>query len=319
MPPTPIGPATAEPATAPDPAATAALLAAAEEADGYPSLSDRARYLLEARRDHTAVLCTSRDPATGALAGIAVLDRSEGTWSLETVVGPVHRSERHFAHLLTAALDAAASRGGGRIGAWHRGADDGGLEALDRAGLRPERTLLQLRAPLDSSNRSLARTSAPRVEVRAFRPGVDDAAWLEANRRAFAGHPDQADWSADDFEHRKQEPWFDPGGFLLHTVGDRIAAFCWTKVHRHPPLGEIYVIGVDPDHRGRKLGLALAVAGLGHLAAQGIAVAMLYVEATNEPALALYRSLGFREHHRETRYAGTVTRQAVAPRRRPTP
>ena len=44
----------------------------------------------------------------------------------------------------------------------------------------------------------------------------------------------------------------------------RLAGFCWTKVHddEEPPLGEIYVIAVDPDFVGRGLGRALTVAGL---------------------------------------------------------
>lgn len=319
MPPTSAGPVTVEPAPAADQAAVAALLGAAQAADGYPGLSDRARYLVETAGQPRVVLLASREGATGTLAGLAVLDGTGGEWSLEIVVGPTHRAGNLFARLVAAAFGAAGTHGGGRIGAWHRGADDGGPLALSGAGLEPERTLLQLRAPIDPASPALAHAPGGRVLVRAFRPGVDDTAWLEANRRAFAGHPEQSSWTHADLARREHEAWFDPAGFLLHTVGGRIAAFCWTKVHGDPPLGEIYVIGVDPDDQGRGLGRALAVAGLAHLAARGVRVAMLYVEAANAPALALYRSLGFTEHHREVRYAGTVTRQAVAPMPRPTP
>ena len=58
-------------------------------------------------------------------------------------------------------------------------------------------------------------------------------------------------------------------------------------------MGEVYVIGIDPSHRGTGLGRALLVAGLRLLAARGLPQAMLYVDAANTPAIGLYSSLGF--------------------------
>ncbi len=58
--------------------------------------------------------------------------------------------------------------------------------------------------------------------------------------------------------------------------------------------GEIYIVGVDPSARGRGLGRILTQAGLAHLRAAGRPGAILYVEAENQPALKLYRQLGFR-------------------------
>lgn len=133
------------------------------------------------------------------------------------------------------------------------------------------------------------------LDVRPFRPGEDDEAWLAVNNRAFAWHPDQAGWTLADLHARTAERWFDPAGFLLHEQDGRIDGFCWTKVHdeERPPVGEIFVIGVDPDAQGRGLGRALVLAGLDHLAGRGLTRGMLWVEADNGPARRLYAELGF--------------------------
>ncbi len=173
------------------------------------------------------------------------------------------------------------------------------------AGYQLERSTLQLRRPLPlgPSEHDLGPGHEPPV-LRPFRPGADEAAWVAVNNRAFEWHPEQGGWTVDDVRRREAEPWFRADGFLVHDDPDpsagagSIDGFCWTKIHAdaEPPLGEIYVIAVDPAAHGRGLGRALVVAGLDWLAAQGLTVAMLYVEADNGPARGLYRDLGFAEH-----------------------
>ena len=130
------------------------------------------------------------------------------------------------------------------------------------------------------------------------------------NNRAFADHPDQRGQTRADIEAKQREPWFDPSGFLLLDAdpdGPRaghLDGFCWTKVHAgvDPPLGEIFVIGVDPSAHGRGLGRALTVAGLDHLAARGLTIAMLYVDESNAGARRMYDRLGFELHQRDRVY-----------------
>jgi mycothiol synthase len=140
------------------------------------------------------------------------------------------------------------------------------------------------------------------VPTRAFVPGSgDEAAWIEVNNRAFAAHPDQSGMTIGRLHADLAADWFDPDGFLLHERDGRLAAFCWTKRHPasadDPAMGEIYVIGVDPDFQGLGLGRALVIAGLEWLAGAGETVGMLYVDETNIPARRLYDRLGFSEHH----------------------
>jgi len=183
----------------------------------------------------------------------------------------------------------------------------------DALGLTERRDLLQLRRPLPLPDDDPARTGAPALALRAIDlspPSGDAGAWLRVNNRAFAHHPDQGAETPDTLAARTSESWFDPAGFLVADDGDRpgeLAGFCWTKVHparaeEPEALGEIYVIGVDPSHRGQRLGITLVIGGLDHLAALGITAAVLYVEADNEPALKLYERLGFTVHQRRRVY-----------------
>jgi mycothiol synthase len=55
----------------------------------------------------------------------------------------------------------------------------------------------------------------------------------------------------------------------------------------------VYVVGVSPRAQGGGLGKRLTLTGLHHLARFGLHEVVLYVEADNEPAIAIYTRLGF--------------------------
>ena len=290
-----------------DLAEVAALLAAARAADGHAPLGEHKWLdLVQGGRAGFAGF-VAREPGHQALVGYAQLSRGEDSWAVEYVVHPARRDggegaegERIAGELLRAALDEARRGGGGHLHLWvpkPTAANDRVAAAL---GLRRGRELLQLRRPLPIEEE----LAAAAVATRPFCVGEDERAWLEVNASAFAGHPEQGGWDLSTLHDREGLAWFDPGGFLLLERAGHLAGFCWTKVHadESPALGEIFVIGVDPSHQGEGLGRALLAAGLVHLAGVGVATAMLYVDADNAAATALYASFGFSVDHHDLAY-----------------
>jgi len=90
--------------------------------------------------------------------------------------------------------------------------------------------------------------------------------------------------------------WYDPSGVVAARIDGRLAGYCWTKLHPDGD-GEVYLLAVDPDAQGLRLGESLAEAGYGWLRAQGAIQAMLWVDGTNEAAIALYRRIGLTPSH----------------------
>jgi mycothiol synthase len=290
----------------------------ASEVDHYDPLSEHKRIgLAQASRPRAgfaAVLARHRRPDDQLeLVGYAQVSSSgkgeDGApgYGIELVLDPVGRGDGSgladsLLGLALARADRIASEAGtgpATVRFWVTHATPVHDQLALFHGLRPERDLLQLRValPLEDPHRG------PVLGIRTFRPGSDEAAWLQVNNRAFASHPEQGNWDLDTLLEREREQWFDPDDFLIHEVDGRLAASCWTKVHTtDPPLGEIYVISVDPAFHGQGLGRAMTQAGLDHLAGRGLAVGMLYVDGDNTAAVSLYRSMGFAEHHVDRAY-----------------
>jgi len=130
-----------------------------------------------------------------------------------------------------------------------------------------------------------------------FDPAIHKQPWLDLNNTVFINHPDQGNWVMEDLDNRMAEPWFDANGFFLAIEGDQMVGMCWTKIHHglvnQAPVGELYVVGVDPEYIGHGIGRAVSIAAMNYLFAKGIREVMLYVDADNKKGLKLYESLGF--------------------------
>lgn len=277
--------------------AVLALLAEAARTDGQQAVSEQGRLQLRGgEREGISHLLLTVD---GELVGYAQLEDTDPVEppAAELVVHPAHRGRGH-GRALGAALLAASGK---RLRVWAHGGHSAARHLAQVLGLTLFRELRQMRRPLTGLD--LPDPVLPQgVTVRTFVPGRDDAAWLAVNAAAFAHHPEQGSLTQRDLDDRKAEPWFDPEGFFLAEQEGRIVGFHWTKAHRAEGLGEVYVLGVSPDAQGGGLGKALTTIGLRHLAGQGLPTAMLYVDADNEAAVAVYERLGFATHETDLMY-----------------
>lgn len=266
------------------------------DADGVRPLSEHVTLHLRSGGDAPArnFLLRRGDELVG-YAHLDTTDPVEGP-SAELAVAPHARGQGHGRILVEALLEDSAGRG---LRLWAHGQQSPASALAHSMGFERSRVLWQMRRSL------FAPVPAPHwpddVTVRTFAVGQDEQAWVEVNNRAFAEHPDQGQWSVEDLRMREREPWFDASGFFLAERGGALVGFHWTKVHGagahgshdHEPIGEVYVVGVDPTAQGTGLGPALTLRGLQYLRARGLAQAMLYVDETNTNAIKVYERLGF--------------------------
>jgi len=275
------------------------LAKAAQDADGNPPLSDQTFVALgteESAQNIISHLAYSGAGSESELAGIIVAIRDEGTgrWTVELVVAPQHRSAGIGKELLTRLgedIDLTA------ILTWAHGDHEAARKLAESIGLSRVRELYRMRREgTDSLEEAVLQRG---LTVRTFRVGEDEPAWIQANAKAFADHPEQGSLTLSDLDARMAEDWFDPSGFFLAFDPDsQLVAYHWTKIHpasanASRPMGEVYVVGVLPEAQGLGLGRALTVMGINYLLEQGVDSVLLYVDAENEPAVKLYRSLGF--------------------------
>ncbi|UYM06916.1 mycothiol synthase [Solicola gregarius] len=272
------------------------LVGRATTADGVAPLNEQS--LLRLHDPEARGVRHVRATSGAELIGYAIGELGPGDEPLtvECVVASDHR-RRGVGGQLVAAMIAEA--GGRRTLAWAHGDLPGSAELATSSGFERIRILLRMEATLDGSFE--APTAPDGVVFRTYRPGRDDAAWLALNARAFANHPEQGSMTQRDLDQRVASDWFDSDGFFLAERDGELIGFHWTKVA--DGVGEVYVVGVDPDAQGLGLGSALTRLGLVHLQGRGLRTVDLYVEGDNEPALAVYRRLGFAEAARDVMYA----------------
>ncbi len=170
-------------------------------------------------------------------------------------------------------------------------------KVLSRLEFRVVRRFLELRRPLDEIN-------PPEVAQNAFicrhlSPGeIDTLTWLQ--NRCFTG-----DWgynpnTTEEIACYIKMSHGSPEDVILVYAADKPVGYCWTTINRVAEAargkrkGCIYMLGTDPDYRGRGIGRIALLAGLDYLKRKGTRVAEITVDSENQAARALYDSTGFK-------------------------
>jgi len=107
--------------------------------------------------------------------------------------------------------------------------------------------------------------------------------------------PEAAAWRAADYEILLT----DPGGKILvaeELSSEKPFMIGFAAFHRIIDEVEIRNMAVDPAHRRQGVGRALLLAGRDRMMDAGVSRVYLEVRQSNQPARALYASLGFVLH-----------------------
>jgi len=132
-------------------------------------------------------------------------------------------------------------------------------------------------------------------------PGPDDEAFVELVNTTFLDHPSPLGVDLATIRRVHGNPGFDPSTILVISSAadrDRLIAFC--RVGAYPAddgrlIGEVKLVGVRREARGRGLGRELVRWGVHALGERHAMDTYLSVEGHNAHALRLYESLGFRQ------------------------
>lgn len=280
-----------------DTACALAIAHRAESVDGYPPFNDQMIIDMKSGSATIGVLRVDGVP-------VAVSARCGDT--LELVTDPPARRRGMGRQLARASIDQSFADGRARVNAWAHGTSTAASTLAAQLGMSAVREIHRLGiSPADA--RTTPALPAGTI-LTTFTPGEQgENEWIDLNRAAFVGHPEQSSLTKQDFLDRMQEAWFAADGILIsRDAHGESTGYCWTKItpanHGIGSVGEIYALGVRPEQSGRGIGKALLDAGLEYLCAHGVTDIILYVDGTNVRALELYKRRGFTKRSTDTQF-----------------
>jgi mycothiol synthase len=228
---------------------------------------------------------------------------------IEHVVDSLYRSEVVFKELFDCSMKRATEMGVKVAQVSIPATDLAQAELLSNLGFKTARRFYELR--LDISGADLEAAEQSSMAYRNIKAGEEELlAWIE--NRCFIGtwgfNPNTAEYIAWELSARGDCP----DDVILALSECRPVGYCWTESEcgrdstTGRSKGRIYMLGVDPDYRGKSLGKKLLRAGLLHLRNKGRELIDITVDSQNVVAVTLYRSLGFQLHGETVWYEKAV-------------
>jgi mycothiol synthase len=216
---------------------------------------------------------------------------------LRWLVHPKHRRRRIAAKLVERAISRTRELGLMRI---HVNIFQSSLMAeqlLIQMGFTFVRRFLELRLDLSKTHLQEIGNIAP--QYRPLQSGEGERL-TQLQNRSFMGSWGYNANTFEEINYRINLPNCSQKDIILAFDSNKPIGYCWTRINfqkdKAPSegMGRIYMLGVDPDYRGRGFGRQLLLVGLSYLKSKGLRVIELTVDRENKAARALYKSVGFK-------------------------
>ena len=266
------------------------LLERAAGVDGHPPFS---AHKIESIGGHRTRTGAWSDGTVLCVVGVAAPHELSGHWAVEVAVAPECRDPRVEDAAIRAATSLPPSTAMHTV--WAFRTDQ--IEAVLRLGYTEIRSVLRLAGPIPEEGN----VSVSRVVVDLMAPG-DAGGIVAVNNLAFADHREQGAMTEESLGSLVARSGFDPAGVLVVREEGRVVGFCITK-REGDAMGEIFVIGVNPEKQRSGIGRALIRSSLEALRGRGARNVSLWVDATNTTALRFYATLGLTEDFRTREFA----------------
>lgn len=163
-------------------------------------------------------------------------------------------------------------------------------------GFRQVRCFFEMRLNLSQAHPP----ERPRSEYNCrFLKAGEEEKLTELQNRSFISTWGYNPNTVEEVVYRTSLPRCSPGDVMVAWMGGLPVGYCWTRLDcgqvgsTGGSGGRIYMLGVDPRRRRSGVGKQVLLAGLAHLRSKRMKVAELTVDSANEPALKLYRRVGF--------------------------
>ena len=226
----------------------------------------------------------------------AVLEAAIHRAILECIIHPHHRKKSIATELIRRTLRHAEASNIKAAQVCIPEANLPGKTLALRMGFKFIRYFYEL--TLDLDNMRLPDMGPSEFVIRSLGPDEEDKL-TQIQNRSFAGSWGFNPNTPDEIAYRINLSSCSPGNIMIVYLKNKPIGYCWTRIFAEERSaagslkGEIHMLGVDPDYRGKGIGRNVLLAGLADLKTKGVTIVELTADGEEPVALGLYASVGF--------------------------